>query len=38
MTKLWKFLGAKKVSKGLAKEIQAEMASNPDEEWQAKRS
>ena len=38
MTKLWKFLGAKKVSKGLAKEIQTEMASNPDEEWQAKRS
>ena len=38
MTKLWKFLGVKKVSKGLAKEIKAEMASNPDEEWQAKRS
>ena len=38
MTKLWKFLGVKKVSKGLAKEIQAEMASNPDEEWQAKRN
>jgi hypothetical protein len=38
MTKLWKFLGAKKVSKSLAKDIQTEMASNPDEEWQAQRN
>ena len=38
MNKLWKFLGVKKVGEGLAREIQAEMASNPDEEWQAKRS
>ena len=38
MTQLWKFLGAKKVNKSLAKDIQTEMASNPDEEWQAKRS
>jgi hypothetical protein len=38
MSKLWKFLGVKKVSKGLAREIQTEMASNPDEEWQAQRN
>jgi hypothetical protein len=38
MSKLWNFLGVKKVNKSLAKEIQTEMASNPDEEWQAKRS
>src|SRR3990170_2332908 len=38
MTKLWKFLGVKKVSKSLDKEIQTEMASNPDEEWQAQRN
>ena len=38
MTKLWKFLGAKKVNKSLADDIQTEMASNPDEEWQAQRN
>ena len=38
MTKLWKFLGAKKVNKSLANDIQTEMASNPDEEWQAQRN
>src|SRR3990172_492698 len=38
MSKLWKFLGVKKVSKSLDKEIQTEMASNPDEEWQAQRN
>ncbi|MBV6396980.1 MAG: hypothetical protein HFACDABA_02584 [Anaerolineales bacterium] len=38
MTRLWKFLGAQKVGKGLAKEIQAEMDSNPDEEWQVQRN
>ena len=38
MTKLWKFLGAKKISKSLTKDIQTEMASNPDEEWQAQRN
>jgi hypothetical protein len=37
MTRLWKFLGVKKIDKSLEKEIQAEMESNPDEEWQAKR-
>lgn len=38
MSKLWKFLGVKKVNKTLEKEIHAEMSSNPDEEWQAKRN
>ena len=38
MTKLWKFLGVKKVNKSLEKAIKAEMSSNPDEEWQAKRN
>lgn len=38
MTKLWKFLGVKKIGKTLEKQITAEMSSNPDEEWQAKRN
>jgi len=38
MSKLWKFLGVKKTAKALEKTIQAEMSSNPDEEWQAKRN
>jgi hypothetical protein len=38
MTKLWKFLGVKKVGRALGEEIKTEMASNPDEEWQAQRS
>jgi hypothetical protein len=38
MSKLWKFLGVKKVNKSLEKTIKAEMESNPDEEWQAKRN
>jgi hypothetical protein len=38
MTKLWKFLGVKKISKTLEKAIKAEMSSNPDEEWQAQRN
>ncbi|MBI3152503.1 MAG: sulfotransferase domain-containing protein, partial [Chloroflexi bacterium] len=38
MSKLWKFLGVKKISKSLEKEIKAEMSSNPDEEWQAQRN
>jgi hypothetical protein len=37
MTRLWKFLGVKKVDRSLGKKIKAEMASNPDEEWQAQR-
>lgn len=37
MTRLWKFLGVKKTDKSLEKKIAAEMSSNPDEEWQAKR-
>ena len=38
MNKLWKFLGVKRVNKSLDKTIKAEMTSNPDEEWQAKRN
>jgi hypothetical protein len=38
MIKLWKFLGVKKTNKSLEKTIKAEMSSNPDEEWQAKRN
>lgn len=38
LTKVWKFLGVKKISKTLEKTIKAEMSSNPDEEWQAQRN
>ena len=38
MTKLWKFLGVKKISKSLEGQIKSEMGSNPDGEWQAKRN
>ena len=38
MTKLWKFLGVKQIDPSLENEIKAEMSSNPDEEWQAKRN
>ncbi len=38
MLEVWKFLGVKKIGKTLQKTIQAEMSSNPDEEWQAQRN
>jgi hypothetical protein len=38
LTRLWKFLGVKKIDASLAKQIKAEMESNPDEEWQTKRN
>lgn len=38
MTRLWKFLSVKKVDDALEEKIQAELSSNPDEEWQAKRN
>ncbi|NWF63402.1 MAG: sulfotransferase [Chloroflexi bacterium] len=38
LLRLWKFLGVKKVSKTLEKQLLDEMSSNPDEEWQAKRN
>lgn len=38
MRRVWKFLGVKKVDKSLEKKIKTEMASNPDEEWQARRN
>ena len=37
MSRLWKFLGVERIDKSLEKKIKAEMESNPDEEWQAKR-
>lgn len=37
MSRLWKFLGVKTINKSLERKIKAEMESNPDEEWQAKR-
>ncbi len=38
MRKLWNFLGVKNVDIYLIEKIKAEMESNPDEEWQAKRN
>jgi hypothetical protein len=38
MTRLWKFLGVRKINGALEKGIKAEMESNPDEEWQAERN
>lgn len=38
MSRLWKFLGVKKIDKLLEKKIKAEMTSNPDEEWQERRN
>ena len=38
LSKLWKFLEVYRVDKSLEKAIEAEMESNPDEEWQAKRN
>jgi hypothetical protein len=38
LTRLWQFLGVKKIDKSMTMQIKAEMESNPDEEWQAKRN
>jgi LPS sulfotransferase NodH len=38
MRRLWKFLGVKKINQSLEKKTKAEMASNPDEEWQERRN
>ena len=38
LSRLWKFLGVKKVDSALEKKLIEEMSSNPDEEWQAKRN
>lgn len=38
MSRLWNFLGVKNVDAALGEKIKAEMSSNPDEEWQAKRN
>lgn len=38
LTSLWEFLGVKEIDASLEGKIKAEMESNPDEEWQAKRN
>src|SRR5512142_1719516 len=38
MSKVWRFLEVKRIAAGLAKEVQTELSSNPDEEWQARRN
>lgn len=38
MSKFWKFLGVKAIEKSLDESLRAEMSSNPDEEWQARRN
>ena len=38
LTRLWEFLGVKNIDQPLEGKIKAEMESNPDEEWQAKRN
>jgi sulfotransferase family protein len=38
LTRLWKFLGVKETDESLEEKLKAEMESNPDEEWQAKRN
>jgi hypothetical protein len=38
MSKFWKFLGVKKIEKSLDESLHAELSSNPDEEWQARRN
>ncbi len=38
MSKVWRFLGVKRIAAGLAKDVQNEMSSNPDEEWQTRRN
>jgi LPS sulfotransferase NodH len=38
MSKFWKFLGVKEIDESLDESLRAEMSSNPDEEWQARRN
>jgi len=38
LTHLWKFLNVKQIDGALEEKIKAEMESNPDEEWQARRN
>lgn len=38
LTRLWKFLDVKSIDISLEERIKVEMASNPDEKWQAKRN
>jgi len=38
VSRLWRFLNVAKIEKSLETEIETEMASNPDEQWQAERN
>ncbi|MGE5072427.1 MAG: sulfotransferase family protein, partial [Anaerolineae bacterium] len=38
ISKTWRFLGVEQLPEGLAESVRAEMASNPDEEWQSRRN
>jgi hypothetical protein len=38
LKRLWEFLGVKKIDEALQEKLKDEMASNPDEEWQARRN
>lgn len=38
MKKLWTFLGVKEIPRSLERQIEAELGSNPDEEWQTQRN
>ncbi|NOH00709.1 MAG: hypothetical protein HND47_01390 [Chloroflexi bacterium] len=38
LSRLWKFLGVKRINKTLEKQLIEEMSSNPDEEWQERRN
>lgn len=38
LQRVWKFLGVRRVPQTLVPRIQAEMRSNPDEEWQSRRN
>ena len=38
LTRIWELLGVKTIAKSLENQAQAEMSSNPDEEWQARRN
>lgn len=38
LTRLWKLLGVSEIDESLEEKVKAEMQSNPDEEWQAKRN
>jgi hypothetical protein len=38
LSRLWRFLGVKRISRSLESAVKRELSSNPDQEWQAKRN